>query len=101
MGVRAVATPAHLEVSKTRPSVVLVNDERQDAPRAIVYRDSFGEHVRPFLAAAFSWSAWLWRPSIDIPLIERERPDIVIQIVAERFLAHVPTEDVLDAPIPA
>jgi hypothetical protein len=94
MGVRTVATPEHLEVSKTRPSVVLVNDERPDAPRAVVYRDSFGEHVRPFLGAAFSWSAWLWRPSIDIPLIERERPDVIIQIVAERFLAHVPAEDV-------
>jgi alginate O-acetyltransferase complex protein AlgJ len=93
MGVRTVETPAHLEVSKTRPSVVLINDERPDAPRAIVYRDSFGEHVRPFLGAAFSWSAWLWRPSVDVPLIEREQPDVVIQIVAERFLANIPTED--------
>lgn len=93
-GVRTPATPAHLEVSKTRPSVVLVNDERPRAPRAIVYRDSFGEHVRPFLGASFSWSAWLWRPSIDVALIEREHPDIVIQIVAERFLANIPTEDV-------
>jgi hypothetical protein len=96
MGVRTIATPEHLEVSKTRPSVVLVNDERPRAPSAIVYRDSFGEHVRPFLGAAFSRSAWLWRPSIDVTLIERERPDVVIQVVAERFLAHVPTEDVLD-----
>lgn len=98
MGVRTIETPEHLEVSKTRPSVVLVNDERPQAPRAIVYRDSFGEHVRPFLGAAFSWSAWLWRPSIDVTLIERERPDVIIQVVAERFLAHVPTEDVLGAP---
>jgi len=94
-GVRTLQTPEHLEVSKTRPSVVLVNDERPDAPRAIVYRDSFGEHVRPFLGAAFSWSAWLWRPSIDVTLIERERPDVVMQVVAERFLANIPTEDVL------
>jgi hypothetical protein len=99
MGIRTVATPAHLEVSKTRPSVVLVNDERPDAPRAIVYRDSFGEAVRPFLGAAFSWSAWLWRPSIDVTLIERERPDVVIQVIAERFLAHVPTEDVLGSEV--
>jgi alginate O-acetyltransferase complex protein AlgJ len=93
MGVRTVQTPEHLEVSKTRPSVVMVNDERPDAPRAIVYRDSFGEAVRPFLGAAFSWSAWLWRPSIDVALIEDERPDVVIQVVAERFLANIPTED--------
>jgi alginate O-acetyltransferase complex protein AlgJ len=95
MGVRTLQTPERLEVSKTRPSVVLENEGRADAPRAIVYRDSFGEHVRPFLAAAFSWSAWLWRPSIDVPLLRRERPDVVIQIVAERFLANIPTEDVL------
>lgn len=93
MGVRTIQTPEHLEVSKTRPSVILVNDERPQAPRAIVYRDSFGEHVRPFLGAAFSWSAWLWRPSIDVALIEDEHPDVVIQLVAERFLANIPTED--------
>jgi hypothetical protein len=101
MGVRTIPTPAHLEVSRTRPSVVLLNEERPDAPRAIVYRDSFGEHVRPFLGAAFSWSAWLWRPSVDVRLVENERPDVVIQVVAERFLAHVPTEDVLTTSAPA
>jgi alginate O-acetyltransferase complex protein AlgJ len=97
MGVRTLQTPERLEVSKTRPSVVLANEALPDAPRAIVYRDSFGEHVRPFLGAAFSWSAWLWRPSIDVSLIERERPDVVIQVVAERFLANIPTEDVLQS----
>jgi hypothetical protein len=94
-GVRTVDTPEYLEVSKTRRSVVLINDRRTTAPRAIVYRDSFGEHLRPFLGAAFSRSVWLWRPSIDITVIERERPDVVIQVVAERFLANIPTHDVL------
>jgi hypothetical protein len=94
LGLRTLETPERLEVSKTRPSVVLASEDRPGAPRAIVYRDSFGDHVRPFLASAFSWSAWLWRPSIDVTLIEREHPDVVIQIVAERFLANIPTEDV-------
>ncbi len=90
LGLRKLEVPAHLAVSETRESIVLENHREPGAPRAIVYRDSSARWMLPFLAAACSWSAWLWKPTLDFELIERERPDFVVQIVTERFLPRVP-----------
>jgi alginate O-acetyltransferase complex protein AlgJ len=85
--------PEQLRVSPTRETRIYVNERRPQAPRAIVYRDSFGDVLEPFLSTAFSRSIWLWKPVFDFELIERERPDVLIQVVAERFLAQVPFGD--------
>jgi len=62
--------------------------ERRDVelPTAIVYHDSFGMALRGSLPCAFSSASFV--RSLDFPSdrIERERPDVVIQVVAERFL---------------
>ncbi len=94
LGLSRVETPARLKVSKTRETVILANERRPTGPRAIVYRDSFGDYLQPFVSSAFSQTAWLWTRTIDMPLIKRERPDVVIQVVAERFLAQIPYGDV-------
>jgi alginate O-acetyltransferase complex protein AlgJ len=93
LGVRKLSVPEHLAVSETRESIVLENHLKPQAPRAIVYRDSSARWMLPFLAAACSWSAWLWKTTLDYELIERERPDLVVQIVTERFLPRVPYGD--------
>jgi SAM-dependent methyltransferase len=93
LGLRQLGVPPHLEVSPTRPTVVLENHLTPTAPRALVYRDSSARWTLPFLASAFSWSAWLWRGTLDFELIARERPDVVVQIVTERFLLRVPYGD--------
>jgi SAM-dependent methyltransferase len=93
LGLRQLGVPPQLEVSPTRPTVVLENHLAPRAPRALVYRDSSARWTLPFLASAFSWSAWLWRPTLDFELIARERPDVVVQIVTERFLLRVPYGD--------
>jgi hypothetical protein len=95
LGLHRVQTPEHLAVSSTRETVILENERRPGGPTAIVYRDSFGDYLQPFLSGAFSRATWLWTRTIDMPLIERERPDVVIQVVAERFLAQIPYGDVL------
>jgi alginate O-acetyltransferase complex protein AlgJ len=96
LGLRRVPTPEHLVVSPTRETVILEHERRPAGPRAIVYRDSFGDYLQPFLSSAFARTTWLWTRTIDMPLIERERPDVVIQVVAERFLAQLPYGDVLE-----
>lgn len=90
LGLRKLKVPPHLAVSETRESVVLENQREPRAPRAIVYRDSSARWMLPFLATGCSWSAWLWKATLDFELIERERPDFVVQIVTERFLPRVP-----------
>jgi alginate O-acetyltransferase complex protein AlgJ len=96
LGLRRVPTPEHLVVSRTRETVILEHERRPGGSHAIVYRDSFGDYLQPYLSSAFARSTWLWTRTIDVPMIARERPDVVIQVVAERFLAQVPYGDVLE-----
>jgi SAM-dependent methyltransferase len=94
LGLHSLTVPPHLEVSATRPSVVLESRLAPDGPRLIAYRDSSARWLMPFLASAFSRSAWLWQSTIDFNLIEREQPDVVLHLVTERFLPRVPYGDV-------
>ncbi|NUP97969.1 MAG: hypothetical protein HUU28_17565, partial [Planctomycetaceae bacterium] len=59
------------------------------APRAVVFHDSMGEKLRPLLAEAFSRVAFRWVPDFDTNVIEREQPDVVLQVFVERALAAV------------
>jgi len=57
-----------------------------DAPTAVVVRDSFGNALIPFLAEHFRRSLFIHWYSMDESVILRERPDIVIEQMAEREL---------------
>ena len=46
LGLRRVPTPEHLVVSRSRETVILENERRRTGPRAIVYRDSFGDYLQ-------------------------------------------------------
>lgn len=58
----------------------------QDAPTAVVFRDSFGKALIPFLSEHFRRSLYLHRYGLDEAAILRECPDLVIQEIAEREL---------------
>ncbi len=60
---------------------------RSDLPRAVVFHDSMGEKLRPLLAEHFSRASFRWVSDFDTDLIEREKPDIVIQLFVERALS--------------
>ncbi len=60
---------------------------RDDLPRAVVFHDSMGEKLRPLLAEHFSRASFRWVSDFDTDLIEREKPDIVIQLFVERALS--------------
>jgi hypothetical protein len=81
--------PREYQVSR-RPTRIFQRSERQGLPRAVVIGDSFTRDVLPFLLAHFGRIVWLWAPNPPFSAIERERPDIVIQLIAERFLLRSP-----------
>jgi hypothetical protein len=70
------------------PLVAMEQPDRR-LPRAIMFRDSFGAGLIPFLSEHFQRIVYVWQdyPLFDCDLIERERPDIVIQEMVERKLA--------------
>src|SRR5262249_13619987 len=55
-------------------------------PRALVFRDSFGAQLVPFLSEHFQRTVFAWQDLslFDTQLVERERPNVVIQEMVER-----------------
>jgi alginate O-acetyltransferase complex protein AlgJ len=56
--------------------------------RALVFRDSFGHGLIPFLGNSFSNAVYLWTAEIDQPAVDSEKPDVVISEMCERLLLH-------------
>lgn len=69
-------------------NVRMVESENPDGEirRAVIFHDSFFTTVTPFLAEHFQTALFVWRDDLDMALVERESPDIVIQEIAERKL---------------
>jgi hypothetical protein len=66
-------------------------------PTAVVFRDSFGSALVPFLAENFGRAVFLWQKDFDPQAVLQERPQVVIQELASRFFAvHWPYDAVAD-----
>ncbi len=77
--------PARLGCVRTdpmQPYVTTVADER--LPKAVVFHDSFMIYMAPFLAQHFRHVTFSRTP-FDPALVEREKPDVVIELRVERY----------------
>jgi hypothetical protein len=83
----AAQEPPGWSIEVTESIQVRVRRERTDLPKAVVFHDSMGEKLRPLLAEHFREVAFRWVPDFDTDGIERERPDVVLQVFVERALA--------------
>jgi len=54
--------------------------------KAVVFRDSFAVSWYPFLGYHFREVIFIWRYHWDAAFLEREKPDVVIDEMLERFL---------------
>ena len=67
--------------------------EQSDAsrPRAVVFRDSFGSALVPFLSEHFSRAVYLWQYNVDPAIVLAEHAKVVIQEwVGRRFSTELP-----------
>ena len=55
-------------------------------PRLVMFRDSFGSALVPFLAEHFKRSVFLWQYDFDPAVIEQEKPDYVVWLMTSRRL---------------
>ena len=74
---------------RERGDVIMAQDDAT-LPRAVVFRDSFGSALIPYLAESFGrtevyWGRWSPRPGKREWLLARD-PDVVIDIVVQRHL---------------
>jgi hypothetical protein len=72
-------------------AVTEVNDSR--LPRLFFIRDSFADALIPMLGPHFSHALYYSHAEMDPNLIEREKPDLVIDEFVERFLYEDPPTD--------
>jgi hypothetical protein len=69
------------------PDIVFECPDRT-LPRAVMFRDSFATWLVPLLSEHFQRIVYSWQYTMEHKLIERERPDIVIQEMVERALMN-------------
>jgi hypothetical protein len=70
------------------PFALGTGDER--LPKAVMFRDSFANALVPYLSESFSRIVYVWDRNVNPQVVEVERPDVVIQEIAERFLGIAP-----------
>jgi hypothetical protein len=89
-------------LSKTRPTRWFKNKREGSLPRAIILRDSYADWMIPFLTEYFSESLFVWGRQVDEKVIEAYNPDVIMEVVIDRFLvtnrAAVPVAEPARAP---
>ena len=70
-------------------------------PRAVIFRDSFGSRLVPFLSEHFSRAVYLWQNDFDAAEVTTEHPDVVIQeIVGRHLYSFIPSPELVPNPKP-
>ena len=59
-------------------------------PRAVMFRDSFGNALVPYLSEHFRRILYVWNRDVDPRVVAVEKPDVVIQQIVGRFLGRRP-----------
>jgi alginate O-acetyltransferase complex protein AlgJ len=98
--VRSGGVPISISESEGNWSIVPEIVREGDAgeiPRAVVLRDSYFGGPAQFLSSHFGRMVMLWTNDLDPKVIQREKPDVVIEEVVERSLMH---PLVADSPLP-
>lgn len=67
-------------------TVPRVTDNPAATGKIVVFRDSFSDRLLPFFALGYHHTIFLWQQNWNKPMIEREKPDIVIDEMLERFV---------------
>ena len=65
----------------------IVTEAPNHGPRAVMFMDSFGPALVPFLSEEFSRAVYLWQDNIDATVVQQESPQVVIQEWVGRALS--------------
>lgn len=81
------------ELTKRFPKRLPLLYERADGrgPKAVIFRDSTADFLCDYLAEHFSRALFIWKDGQVLEdIVREERPDIVLHIMAERFVSQYP-----------
>ncbi|PWT95042.1 MAG: hypothetical protein C5B53_12030 [Candidatus Melainabacteria bacterium] len=69
------------------------HQERKDLPSAVMFRDSFACYmIELYLPQQFSRISFFWQPDFSQSIVQREKPEIVVQEILESNLYGAPPE---------
>ena len=66
-------------------------------PRAVLFRDSFTSRLIPYVSEHFSRAVYLWQNDVDLEVVEKERPAVVIHEIVGRHLTTLVPYDAVAA----
>jgi integrase len=73
---------------------VLVTECRvAPAGTCVMFGDSYAFGLLPFLSESFRRLVFAQAPAVDVTLVARERPQMVLTVISERFLLNVPDDE--------
>ncbi|MBQ0820657.1 MULTISPECIES: alginate O-acetyltransferase AlgX-related protein [Microvirga] len=70
----------------------IFNNTNAMLPRCVMFGDSFGGNLLPFLKESFSILVYIYGNVFDREIIEAYKPDVVLTQVVERFLVEPPVD---------
>jgi len=79
-------TPYRSELEEGADRMIISSIPESALPGALVFRDSFSDALIPFLSEHFSRAVYVHSFSVDLDLVDKEEPDIVIFELAQRYL---------------
>jgi hypothetical protein len=74
-------------------SVIVTRCETAPPGTCVLLGDSYSYALLRFLPETFRRLVFVQRPALPPDLLEREQPDVVISVIAERFLLRVPDDE--------
>lgn len=74
------------------------NDNRPDLPTCVLFRDSFANAMIPFLMRGFSRLVAVSSLSCHYDLLDQEKPDVVLFLMIERFVATFGMNTTIELP---
>ncbi len=81
------AEPIHLQYAEDREVLIYENNDKS-LPSCVMFRDSTADNIIELLAEHFSRIVYIWHGgNIYEDILNYEKPDVVIQTMAERFVS--------------
>src|SRR5205085_10165431 len=88
---RRMETPAEYRAWFKSRETIIYENENKTLPSAVIFRDSTLDFAHEYIAQHFSRVVFVWYlGQVVQPVLDRENPQIVLQIMAERFINHYP-----------
>lgn len=82
------ALPVEKYPYKLKQGTVMETKDK-NAPRLLMFMDSFTVRLIPFMSEHFSTSVYQWSHDMDKNLVNQAKPDIVVHEIAERFIVDL------------